>query len=288
MNIKLEKWYLDLTSKSALGFYYIMCISLGSFRFGLSGINHFDKRGSLKSLKFSRLNLRSFHSLKLKNASFSTTLKCASLCINHGLSQIQGTWNFLAPPQKRIAKPLYKSEEGWCDWKVWTPKAKVNLAIKKNGNVDHLQGTGYIDYVRFSLPAWKTPLRRLYWGRMHSEDSWGVFMLLNSSNKSLSLYMDPETFEQDVSVLINRGQLKTLPRFIWTIGPKSDSFLFNGKIVRTLENEEILGKSKYLKFIPSRLRNKMNSSGSDEKFEIKSTFKGKEYHGIMEEVSWNA
>ncbi len=288
MNIKLEKWYMDFTSKNALGFYYIMCVSFGPFRFGFSGINQFDAMDSMKSFKFSRLNQRSFHALKLKNASFSTTLKSASLRINHGLSQIQGTWTFLAPPQKRIHKPLYKSEEGWCDWKVWTPKAKVALDIKNNGNEDRLEGTGYIDYVRFNFPTWKTPLRRLYWGRMHSKDSWGVFLSLKCSDKSISIYMDPETTEQDVSVLINKGQLRTLPRFIWTIGPESDSFLFDGKIVRTLENEEILGKSHYLKHLPSRLRQKINSSWSDEKFEIMTTFKGKEYHGIMEEVSWNA
>lgn len=287
MNIKLEKWYMDFTSKNALGFYYIMCISLGSFRFGLSGINHFDAKNSMKSLKFSRLNLRSLHALKLKNASFSTTLKSASLAINHGLSQIQGTWNFLAPPQKRMHKPLYKSEKGWCDWKVWTPKAKVDLEINNNGNIDNLQGTGYIDYVRFNLPAWKTPLRRLYWGRMHSKDSWGVFMSLSCTDKSISIYIDPTTAEQDVSVLINKGHLRTIPRFIWTIGADPDSFLFDGKIVRTLENEEILGKSRYLKLIPPRLRKKINSSGCDEKFEIKTTFRGNEYHGIMEEVSWN-
>jgi len=287
MNIKLEKWYMDFTSKNALGFYYIICISLGPFRFGLSGINHFDTMDSMKSLKFSKLNLRSLHALKLKNASFSTTLKSASLHIDHGLSQIHGTWDFLAPPQKRKHKPLYKSKVGWCDWKVWTPKAKVDLEIKNKGDVNYLQGTGYIDYVRFNLPAWKTPLRRLYWGRMHSEDSWGVFMSLNCSDKSISIYMDPETNEQDVSVLLNKGHLKTPARFIWTIGPDPDSFFFDGKIIRSIENEEILGKSRYLKLIPPRLRNKMNSSGRDEKFEIRTTFRGKEHHGIMEEVSWD-
>jgi hypothetical protein len=287
MNIKLEKWYIDFTSKKAMGFYYIMCVSLGPFRFGLSGINHFDTMDSMKSCKFSRLNLRSFHALKMKNASFSTTLKSASLHINHGLSQIQGTWKFLAPPQKRIHKPLYKSGEGWCDWKVWTPKAKVEMVTKNNGNADRLEGTGYIDYVRFNLPPWKTPLRRLYWGRMHSEDSWAVFMSLNCSDKSISIYMDPKSVEQDVSVLLNKGQLRTLPRFIWTIGSEHNSFLFDGKIFRTLENEEILGKSRYLKLLPPFVRNKMNSSGCDEKFEIRTTFRGKEYHGIMEEVSWD-
>lgn len=287
MRIKLEKWYLDFTSKNVLGFYYLMCISFGPFRLGFSGINHFGSKDPLKSFRFSRLNLRSFHKLSLKNASFSTSLKSASLRIDHGQSQIRGAWSFLAPPQKRTSKPFYESEEGWCDWKVWTPKATVDLEIKNNGRIDQLHGTGYIDYVRFNLPPWKTPLRRLYWGRMHSKDSWGVFISLESSDKSISLYMDPGTAEQNISVKLNKDQLKTPVNLIWTIDARSNSCLFDSRIVRILENEEILGKGRLLKFLPPRLRKKMSSSGRDEKFEVWSRFRGEEYHGIMEEVNWN-
>lgn len=288
MKIKLEKWYIDFTSEKALGFYYIMCVSLGPIRIGLSGINHFGHGEQIKSLKFSRLHKRSIHALKLKNADYSSTLKAAHLKINHGSSRIQGTWLFLAPPQKRPYKPLYRCRDGWCDWKVWTPKAEVNMKVEQSGIVENLKGTGYIDYVRFDLPAWRTPLRRLYWGRMHSPDSWSVFMCLNCADKSLSLYMDPQGIERGVSVHLNRGHLKTLPRFIWNIGNDDRSFLFEGKIVRTLEKDEILAKNRHLKILPPAIRQKLNSFGIDEKFEIKTDFRGNTYHGIMEEVSWNA
>jgi len=128
MRIKLEKWYLDFTSEKALGFYYIMCLSIGPFRVGFSGINHYDSSGLLKSFKFSRLHHRSLHGLQVRNAGFSTSLKLASLHINHGHSQMRGTWLFLAPPQKRINKPFYTSEKGWCDWKLWTPKLENALS----------------------------------------------------------------------------------------------------------------------------------------------------------------
>lgn len=287
MKMKLEKWYLDFTSENVLGFYYIICLSLGPFRLGFSGINHFDSADPLKSFKFSRLTLRSFHVLSLRNASISTSLKSASLHIDHGQSQVRGTWSFLAPPQKRIAKPLYESKEGWCDWKVWTPKAAVDLEIKNKGRVDRLYGTGYIDYVRFNLPPWKMPLRCLYWGRMHSKDSWGVFISLKTADKSISLYMDPETAEQNISVQLNKDLHKTPVHFVWNIGLQPNPCLFDGKIVRILENEEILGKGRLLKQMPPFLRKKISSSGCDEKFEVKSTFRGEEYHGIMEEVNWN-
>jgi len=288
MRVKLEKWYLDFTSEKALGFYYIMCLSIGPFRVGFSGINHYDSSGVLKSFKFSRLHHRSFHALQLRNAGFSTSLKSASLHINHGHSQMRGTWLFLAPPQKRINKPFYTSEKGWCDWKLWTPKAEVDIEVKNNGRIERLQGTGYIDYVRFNLSPWKMPFRSLYWGRVHSKDSWGVFISLAYADKSISLYMDPEEAEQDISVQFNKENLSKPVNFLWTLGPRANSNLFDCKIIRNLENEEILGKGRFLKQIPPRLRKKISSSGRDEKYEIRSTFREEEFYGIMEEVSWDA
>jgi len=288
MKIKLEKWYLDITSKQALGFYYIMCLSIGPIRIGFSGINHFDSSGKLKSFRFSRVKIRSFHSMSLKTAQLFTSISSASLNIDHGHSQIKGTWNFLAPPQKRMNKPFYKSELGWCDWKVWTPKAAVNLEIRKNGTAEEIKGTGYIDYVRFNLCPWKIPIRRLYWGRMHNQDSWGVFISLEAVNKTISLYMNPEAVEKNISVCLNRDNCNKAINFVWDLGSPLNYSLYKCEIIRLLENEEILGKGRLLNIIPSCLRKKIGSSGRDEKYETRSVHKGKESYGIMEEVIWNA
>lgn len=287
MKIKLEKWYLDFTSKKALGFYYIMCLTMGPFRFGFSGINHFQSGELLKSFRFSRELDRSYHGLRLGNASFTTSLQKASLHIDHKRSQLLGSWRFLAPPQKRLRKPFFNSIAGWSDWKVWTPKAAVAIKIVNRGETTCLKGTGYIDYVRCSLASWNIPFRRLYWGRLHSKDSWAVFIKLNSKNQSLSMYMDPYSVEQKISARLQRDQLQKPVNFIWTIDSQHKPGLFDCRIERELEDEEILSKGRLLKLFPSLIRKKLGSSGHDQKFEVTSEYEGEEYKGIMEEVIWN-
>lgn len=287
MNIKLEKWYLDFTAETALGFYYIMCISYGPFHWGFSGINHFQNGEIIRSFRFSRLLKRSFHGLHLGKADFSTSLSRASLRLDHGKSQLSGSWRFLAPPQKRIAKPFFISSAGWSDWKVWTPKAAVDISIKGTRAAQSLKGTGYIDYVRFDLPAWNNPFRRLYWGRMHSENSWAVFMKLHSKDKNLSIYMDPAGIKDNISARLQYDSEQKPAGFLWELDSQPGPDLLFAKIGKELEDEEILSKGRLLKLIPPRLRNKINSYGCDQKYEVFATFKGEKYHGIMEEVNWH-
>jgi hypothetical protein len=61
MKVKLEKWYLDFTSRNVTGFYYIMIISIGRYKIGFSGINHFDTSQQVQNFKMSRLKGSSKH-----------------------------------------------------------------------------------------------------------------------------------------------------------------------------------------------------------------------------------
>lgn len=287
MRVKLEKWYLDFTSENEVGFYYIMALTFGRFRVGFSGINHFDPTQSVQNFKFSRIKQRSVHCIHLSKASLYSAINEAHLKINHGKTKLEGTWQFRVPPQKRWNKPLYEDSKGWVDWKVWTPLADVELVFRNREKTTKLRGTGYIDFVRMTLPFWKVPFQNLYWGRMHSPFSWSIFLSLQTKERKISLYLDPETKTQDVSVSLERNQLGDAQRMTWSIGSPVNHLKFEGKIIRILENQEILSKGRCLKILPRGIRRLLSSSGRDEKYEMASRFRGQSFRGIMEEVKYH-
>lgn len=287
MKIKLEKWYLDFTSEKEIGFYYIMCITLGRFRIGFTGINHFDSFRTIQSFKFSRAKHLTFHELILSKAKLTTNLSTAHLRIDHGKTELRGTWKFLCPPLKRQRKPLFRNQDGWCDWKVWTPLAEVDLELHDEEKSKIIKGTGYIDFVRSSLPFWKTPFHSLYWGRMHSPDSWNIFLSLQSERENISVYLDPQTTDHEISVRMIRDELGKTKNMSWNVGDSDRQFIFNGNVARILETEDILRRGRALRFLPNKIRRRLSSSGRDEKYEMVSRFRNQKYHGIMEEVKWH-
>ena len=287
MNIKLEKWYLDFTSEDVTGFYYIIRITLGWMTFGFSGINHFDATRSVQNFKFSKIKLASFHNLKLSKAQLSMDIKTAELKIDHGNTSLQGTWRFLSPPLKRPRKPLFQSALGWADWKVWTPLAEVNLHFYTGKKTIELKGTGYIDFVRMTLPFWKMPFQSLYWGRMHSPASWSVFLSLQTEGERISLYLDPQTEAQDVSVSLKRNEMGNAQSMAWAIQSPVKPLNFEGRVTRVLESQDVLEKGRTLRFLPKGIRRMLSSSGRDEKYQMISRFGDQTYHGIMEEVKYH-
>ncbi|MGB3861481.1 MAG: hypothetical protein WA915_05320 [Candidatus Aminicenantaceae bacterium] len=287
MKVKLEKWYLDFTSRNETGFYYIMIITIGRYKIGFSGINHFDSSQQVQNFKISRLKQQSFHNLKLSKAALSSSIKAAHLKIDHGKIALEGNWTFRTPPIKRWRTPLYEDPNGWVDWKVWTPYADVELLFRKGKNTTTLRGTGYIDFVRLTLPFWKLPFHTLYWGRMHSQDSWSVFLSLQTNGENITLYLDPQTRAQDVSVSLERNELGEAQKMIWRIDSSGSPLSFEGTVTQILEKQEILAKGRSLRILPKGIRRKLSSSGRDEKYRMVSRFGNQPFRGIMEEVRYH-
>lgn len=284
MKVKLEKWYLDFTSKNETGFYYIMIISIGRYKIGFSGINHFNSSQQVQNFKISRLKQKSFHDLRLSKATLSSSIRAAQLKIDHGKIALEGNWIFRTPPIKRLRTPLYEDSHGWVDWKVWTPYADVELLLRKGKNTTLLRGTGYIDFVRLALPFWKIPFQILYWGRMHSPESWSVFMSLQTHGENISLYLDPQTRSQDVSVSLERNELGEAKKMLWRIGSLDNRISFESTVSQILEKQEILAKGRVFRLLPKGIRRKLSSSGRDEKYRVASRFGNQTFLGIMEEV----
>ena len=88
MRALLEKWYLDLTSPEATGFFYIMRISLGPLRFGVTGINMFPGGGAHQSFRLSRIRHCGAHGLDLGRARLTLDRRGAELHIRHGRTRV--------------------------------------------------------------------------------------------------------------------------------------------------------------------------------------------------------
>ncbi len=284
MKVKLEKWYLDFTSRCETGFYYIMILTIGRYKIGFSGINHFDPSQKVQNFKISRLEKRSFHKLRLSKAVLSSSIRTAHLKIDHGKIGLDGNWIFRTPPIKRWKKPLYANSNGWVDWKVWTPYADVEICLRKGKNTTTLRGTGYIDFVRLTFPFWKLPFQALYWGRMHSPSSWSVFLSLQTKEENISLYLDPQTRAQKLSVSLERNKLGEARRMTWRTNSSENQLIFESTVTQMLEKQEILAKGRVLRILPKGIRQKLSSSGRDEKYRMISRFNNQSFIGIMEEV----
>ena len=288
MKALLEKWYLDITTPEATGFFYIMRISLGPLSFGITGINYFKGSLTHQSFRISRIRHSGFHTLDLGHARLSLRQRDAELHIRHGRMQVSGRWRASSPGPPRPRRPLYRDERGRCDWKIWLPKADVQLRIASRGCESREQGTGYVDFVRSSFPAWDVPFRRLYWGRVHSRDSWGVFLALRTSDSWVTCYLDPQTVEPDVSVRLIRDSSGTARHMDWILSPSGGSSTpIRSSITRVLESQAVLNRGRLMNLLPDGIRKKLSSAARDEKYAVKSVAGGQEFWGIMEEVRWN-
>jgi len=287
MKALLEKWYLDLTTPEATGFYYIMRVSLGPLRFGVTGINHFSGTQSHQSFRISRIRHSGFHELDLGHARLSLSRGEAELHIQHGHTRVTGRWLASSPGSPRPCRHLYEDARGRCDWKVWFPKADVQLRFASPEWEILEQGTGYVDFVRSSFPAWDVPFCRLYWGRMHSRESWGVFLALRTSDAWVSYYLDPRTVEPDVDVQLIRDSSGTARHMDWILTREGEPTPIRVEVTRVLESQGVLSRGRLMNLLPAGIRRKLSSAGRDEKYAVKAVLDGQDYWGIMEEVRWN-
>ncbi len=287
MITRIDKWYFDFSSNTSIGYYYIIKVQIGQFHFGATGIYHFDDNSAYRSFKFSKLLSASNHDIVLSNALMSLNSNQSYLKIDHSNVQLEGTWKFESPVLKRIYKPLLNNNLGWCDWKVWSPLSNVALSITNPSNKVFLQGTGYIDYVRFAFPFWKIPITALYWGRLHCDNSWIVLFTCKTREKTVSLYYSPEKIREDISLDVTRSEQGEITSFNWQIGLIKEKDFMRVKTVKCLEDQMILDTRPLSNFILKSMINRISSNGYDRKYAVSLQVGNKYYKGIMEEVTWD-
>lgn len=75
---------------------------------------------------------------------------------------VVGTWTATAAPIDSTR--LYASSDGAIDWHCLMPRASARVECA--GRV--IKGTGYVERLSMTLPAWRLPMDRLRWGRAHT------------------------------------------------------------------------------------------------------------------------
>jgi hypothetical protein len=73
--------------------------------------------------------------------------------------QAAGVWRELGNGRRNV---LFASEAGSLDWNCVAPRARVTFQA---GSRQALEGWGYAEHLRLTLPPWQLPIRRLRWGR---------------------------------------------------------------------------------------------------------------------------
>jgi len=74
--------------------------------------------------------------------------------------QSTGLWNNLGVAHH---ENLFESPSGSLEWSCLAPRAAASLQI--GSPATHLQGWGYVEHLRLTIPPWRLPIRRLRWGR---------------------------------------------------------------------------------------------------------------------------
>lgn len=145
-----------------------------------------------------------------------------------------------------------------------------------------------IDFIRFALPFSNIPFRSLYWGRLQSERSSIVLFKLNTEQKNLRFYLYNNFHGESVDVSVYKDNKNTITAMTWVLQPVNGTQLeIFAHVKQTLEHKWILDKSRTFWLIPEYLRQKMSSSGREEKCAVEAIINNEKFTGIMEEVLWH-
>lgn len=119
---------------------------------------------------------------------------------------VTGEWLSSSAPVERT---ILENESGAIHWNCLQPASKVALTL----NGKKMEGHGYAEVLRMTLPPWKLPLKELHWGHFVSEydslvwiDWRGPFsyhILLNNGTEEV----DPSIMEHTVQTPSTRLSL---------------------------------------------------------------------------------
>lgn len=150
---ELIKWYLDFVTEDGTAIIgYAAHCRFGAAGFRYAALRHAPpggtsvERTSLTGVELPRLVGSSIH-------------------WRHDALEISGCWTPLGSP---IRQTLFQSSRGDIEWECHQPQARVRARV---GGRD-LEGLGYVETLRLTLPPWDLPFHRLHWGRFITSAHW--------------------------------------------------------------------------------------------------------------------
>ncbi len=285
--MELNKWYLDFTSGSGTGFFYVITVKFGFIRFGASFVFYREDGINLRSFKFSNIKSIGRKTVLLGNSALTVNPDSAVLRISHKEIELNGIWIYKSSPLLRIKKPILKCGNGWSDWKVWNPYSHVSLTLGNDKFNGLRKGTGYMDFVRYDFPLGKNPIKKIYWGRVHGVNSWKIFFYLSAQIGDISQYSYNDGANNDILIETRLNEAGDIKSFIVKCSGDNPEKVFVNEVLDTIEDQELLENKSWLKILPKKLKRIISSDGSDRKYRVRCIDGNEEFLGIMEEVSWN-
>ena len=148
---ELSKWYFDLVADDGAAFIgYFATVRWRALRLHYQSVLLRNATGAVTT----RSSWRSPRGPRATPALIAW--ECAEL-------QVRGTWIAQAPP---ISVRLLQGRTGTIDWHCVQPRALVQVTL---GGAEPLQGLGYAEVLRVTVPPWRLPMRTLRWGRFLGE-----------------------------------------------------------------------------------------------------------------------
>jgi hypothetical protein len=156
-SFRLRKWYLDCVAADGTAF--IGYHALLSWR-GLS----LEYAATL--LAPAGGAVRQQHAVRGGSAPRVEAGVCAWDCTPLG---VQAHWSTRAPA---IRRTLLRVADGGIRWTCHQPRAEARVRLPGKGDSSiEISGSGYVEVLELTVPPWRLPFRRLWWGRFVGADT---------------------------------------------------------------------------------------------------------------------
>lgn len=283
--MQFDKWYFDIQNEEIFGYYYLSLLRIGGFCFTFTEI-HQNGPGSFR-YHTSQTGMRckkNLRTLNMPKSALALEKDCICLTMDGKKGRINARWQPVFPPLPRVKRRIYQNDDGYCVWKVWMPYASARINMQTSGSETlEVNGTGYVDFVRLTIPFWKIPFQTLHWGRLFADDGdWFVFFQLQAANYLLVYLADKEGWCRPVQPLIRSSDNHKLESYHLDTGDQLIEIIPTGKI----QTDMILHSGR-LRWLPAMMKKRLSRNGFENKFRVQSTYRDKLFKGIMEEVRWN-
>lgn len=281
--MQFEKWYFDFQNEDSFGYYYVSLLRLGAFCTTFTEVHHQNDQPFLHPFRMGTGCKKTTKAVHTSHADIQFYENQINLCIRHKNGTIDARWFNLTQKLSDFKQPVFKNEDGYCCWNVLVPYASVSVQIESESEFFEIEGTGYIDYVKLTIPFWRIPFQTLHWGRLFSDDGeWLILFHLKSDNNHLVYWGNNKGWHRGNKPIIRANENNEIKSFEWLNG----RFRMEIKPVEKLQIDMILNPER-MKWLPSKWRKKLCTNGFEKKYRVQSTFHNKKFNGIMEEVQWD-
>lgn len=250
----LNKWYLDFIGKNGeVMIFYAAELIWHGIKIPYTNWLHRNYSGEIKQ----KSRFHHVHFPERKNK---------LVVWNDKYFGIHGRWKESA---EAVQAQIFESEEGELHWHCYQPSSATNLQI--DGKT--LEGSGYVEQLVLTIPAWKIPMEELRWGHVISEKYKMVWIELKGENTKQWLWLNGELIinctiqndlifipEKNIQIHFDRSTLLESEKKITSLADKLGRFIPGiNKLVPI--NFLLADEFKWLSKVTIRVRNEIVDSG---------------------------